>query len=314
MGPINGINLDRVQYFNLEEYVDKIHLCKNTLYHVEDTSKEFEKYIKFLSNYNDTVILEHLKYSFANEIKYSNKVEKHLINPDDINRNNIYFDSLAMSNNRIKKIHSFTQQSSDNSDYNYRKDEARVSYYDDKGKEHIFWYGAEPQDIKKFMNDYISFYKSKGLQMLDISPFLKASLCHLLFVRIHPFGDGNGRTARLLYDMKFTEMINKLYSTNLKISPLHLSMSIYLNQLSYIQKINDIYFDMEHDCNEEINKFFDFMLNMTDEQIHYMMTDYSKSELERITRFYTIVNPNESILDKDIKKEANGMKIKRLIK
>ena len=306
MGPENGINLTRVNYFSLAEYVDRIRLCDDIFYHVEDTSKSFESYIKFLSAYDYDIIIKHLIDSFTTEIQYSNLVERHLVRPEEINKNNIFFDSLAMSHNRIKQLHKFVKEDEDNFSYDYRKQEARVSYFEDNGEEHIFWYGAEPEDIKKFMDDYITFYKSKGLQMIDIIPFLRAALCHLLFVRIHPFGDGNGRTARLIYDMKFTEMINKLYGTNLKISPLHLSMSIYLNQPTYVKKINDIYFDVEHDSNDEINKFFEFILNMTDEQIHYMMTDESKKKLDLLAEAAIRSDQNKN-------KEANGMKLSKLL-
>ncbi len=315
MGPIDGFNLERVKYFDLEEYIDRINLSSNVLFHVEDTSKAFEEYIKFLSNYNDAVILDHLIESFKNEINYSNKVEKHLIRPEDINKNNIFFDSLSMSHERIKQLHQFVQEDQDNFKYDYRVNEARVSYFDNRGLEHIYWYGAEPEDIQNFMDDFIKMYKSKGLQILDISPFLKSALCHLLFVRIHPFGDGNGRTARLIYDMKFTEMINTLYGTKLKISPLHLSMSIYLNQPTYVNKIDNIYFDVIHDCNDEINKFFDFLLYMTDEQINYMMTDDSKRKLDEIV--YSYMNHKSAQFeldnDKEIEKEANKMKIQKLL-
>ena len=50
MGPLNGVNLERVKYFNIEEYIDRIKLSSDVLYHVEDTSKAFEEYIKFLSS------------------------------------------------------------------------------------------------------------------------------------------------------------------------------------------------------------------------------------------------------------------------
>ena len=307
MGPKNGINLTRVNYFSLAEYIDRITLRNDIFYHIEDTSKKFENYIKFLSAYDYDIIIKHLIDSFTTEIQYSNLVERHLIKPEDINKNNVFFDSLSMSHSRIKNLHKFVQEDEKNFNYEYRKEEARVSYFEENGEEHIFWYGAEPEDIKKFMDDYIDFYKSKGLQMIDIIPFIRASLCHLLFVRIHPFGDGNGRTARLIYDMKFTEMINKLYGTNLKISPLHLSMSIYLNQPTYVKKINDIYFDIEHNSNDEINKFFEFILNMTDEQIHYMMTDESKRKLDCLANETIEFNPDKK------KKEANEMKLSKLL-
>lgn len=286
MGPINGINPERVDYFNLEEYIKRIRLSNATLYHVESTSNDFENYIKFLSNYNYATILHHLIDSFTHEIQFSNLVERHLVRPEDVNQNNVYFDSLSMSHNRIKQLHKYVQGDEKTFSYDYRNSEARVSYLDKSGNEHIYWYGAEPEDIKKFLDDYINIYKSNGVKLLDSSPFLKAALCHLLFIRIHPFRDGNGRTARLIYDMKFTEMINKLYGTNLKISPLHLSMSIYLNKPTYIKNIDSIYFDVKHDCNDEINKFFEFLLNMTDEQIYYMMTDESKRKLDRLAMIY----------------------------
>lgn len=88
-------------------------------------------------------------------------------------------------------------------------------------------------------------------------------------MRIHPFGDGNGRTARMIHNIKFTESINKIYGMNLKICPLNLSHSILINKPTYARKIDDIYFDLEHDSNEEINKWFNFMLNMIDEQIYF---------------------------------------------
>ena len=118
------------------------------------------------------------------------------------------------------------------------------------------------------MNDFIKIYKRNDISILMSNPFLKSALIHLLFVRIHPYADGNGRTARLLHNAKFTESINKIYSTKLKISPLNLSESILLNKISYANSINQIYFDNEHDSNKEINTWLNFMLNMADEQIY----------------------------------------------
>ena len=78
----------------------------------------------------------------------------------------------------------------------------------------------------------------------------------------------NGRTARLLHNAKFTESINSIYGTKLKISPLNLSESIYLNKPTYVKAIDSIYFDLEHDTNDAINAWFNVMLNMADEQIY----------------------------------------------
>lgn len=268
MGPANGINLERVPYFPLEEYISRIKLSDDILYHVEETGEQFNEYINKLKQYSNMDIIKFLINSFSNEIVESNKIENHIISPIEINRENIFMNSMHMSNKRIKELHKFVTRSETLDDY--RTDDARVSYFDNDGMEHIFWYGANPEDIKKFMDDFINIYQNRSMSAIDMNPFIKSALIHLLFVRIHPFGDGNGRTARIIHTIKLTQMINKIYGCNFKISPLHLSQSILLNKPTYLKRINNIYFDSEHDSNNEINKYLDFMLDMVDEQLYFM--------------------------------------------
>ena len=105
------------------------------------------------------------------------------------------------------------------------------------------------------MRDFIKVYKQNKIALLYSNPFLVSSLMHLLFVRIHPYTDGNGRTSRVIHNIKFTEAINRLYGMKLKISPLNLSESILLNKITYNKRINQIYFDLDHDTNDAINAF-----------------------------------------------------------
>ena len=89
-----------------------------------------------------------------------------------------------------------------------------------------------------------------------------------------PFGmemHGNGRTARIIHNIKFTESINKLYGSRLKISPLNISESILINKITYVKRIDNIYFDIKHDSNNEINAWFNFILDMIDEQLYKSM-------------------------------------------
>ena len=67
---------------------------------------------------------------------------------------------------------------------NYRKDIVKVSSIYDNVEE-IFWYGAEPEDIKKFMDTFIEVYKSTSPSVLNSNPFLKSSLIHLLLRILH---------------------------------------------------------------------------------------------------------------------------------
>ena len=97
-------------------------------------------------------------------------------------------------------------------------------------------------------------------------------------MKIHPFKDGNGRTARLLTNVKFAEVSNRLFDSDLKISPLHLSHSVYRNRDTYNQRLNAIYFDLDHEINESVNKYIKYMLDMYNEQLFYMDNLLKSSE------------------------------------
>ena len=304
MGPENGIHLEEVKYFPLEEYVRKIHLKDELLYHMEETNQEFDKYMAYLSNYDEYAILTWFISMFNKEMLYSQEIEhSHLIHPEKITQEDVFFDRLQMSNKRIKDLHKFVTENEQ--PYDYRKKEVRVSCILPNGQEQIYWKGANPEDIQKFMNDFIALYKKKSSSVLNTNQFFRSALMHLLFVRIHPFSDGNGRTARIIHNMCFTESINKIYGTNLKICPLNLSQSILINQLTYAKRINNIYFDLEHDCNDEINKWFNFMLNMVDEQLyHWNQNLFTLHEsFERISEMKNTDTSNlPQIASKQIKK------------
>lgn len=56
---------------------------------------------------------------------------------------------------------------------------------------------ATPEETPAMMGELIDWYRSK-ISNADINPILIAAEFHYRFIRIHPFDDGNGRTARIL--------------------------------------------------------------------------------------------------------------------
>jgi Fic family protein len=80
------------------------------------------------------------------------------------------------------------------------------------------------EDIKNLMREFVDWINSS--EVLHISPFIRASLAHYYFCIIHPFWDGNGRTARLI------EAII-LQSSNIKYVPRELSNYYYRNVDEY---------------------------------------------------------------------------------
>lgn len=258
-----------IQYFDLLEFVKKIKISDKVLTHLKFTEENFKEYFSKLSNYNDEFILQFLIALAYDEIKNSNKIEKITYDEFDFDVKDLFFDKFQMSHNRMHKIHKFVMKDElpNKKVGSYRKTPVRVSNIE-KNHEEIFWYGAEVQDIKKFMNNFIKIYKSTSNECIDSNPYLKSALMHLIFVKIHPYFDGNGRTARILHNIKFTELINKKHDMDLRICPVNLSESIDLNKITYINTLDSIYFDLDHDNNDIINKWFDFMLNMYDEQLY----------------------------------------------
>jgi Fic family protein len=59
------------------------------------------------------------------------------------------------------------------------------------------FYFATPEETPAKMNDLMQWY-SEEIKKTDTIPVLLAAEFHYKFIRIHPFDDGNGRTARLL--------------------------------------------------------------------------------------------------------------------
>lgn len=74
-----------------------------------------------------------------------------------------------------------------------------------KTKTGEMFYFATPEETPSKMTDLINWYREKCEQE-EVNPIFLAAEFHYKFIRIHPFDDGNGRTARILMNfilMKF---------------------------------------------------------------------------------------------------------------
>lgn len=274
----NGMNNDFVKYFSLEEYSEKIKLNSSLLSHLDETTIGFDKYIEELLRHDEKFIIKYWTNSLYEELRSSNSIENIKFNERSLLETDLLFNRLTISHRKIHDIHNYVVRNESPATFEYRKVPVNVSRINSDNTETIFWRGANPEDVYIFTNDFINIYKLSRTSLIYSNPFLSSSLMHLLFDRIHPFTDGNGRTARIIHNLKFTEGINKIYGTKLKLSPLNLSSSIRRNKITYVKRINNIYFDLEHNTNEAINAWFEFCLDMADEQIYYQTEMLKKYE------------------------------------
>ncbi|TWV93976.1 Fic family protein [Chitinophaga pinensis] len=59
------------------------------------------------------------------------------------------------------------------------------------------FYFASPEETPAKMHDLIEWYREES-EKPDVNPIILAAEFHYQFIRIHPFDDGNGRSARIL--------------------------------------------------------------------------------------------------------------------
>lgn len=81
--------------------------------------------------------------------------------------------------------------------------------------------GPDAKQVPKLMADFVDWLKDS--EKKDTSPILVAAIAHLEIAAIHPFNDGNGRTARALatlilykrgYDFRRLFALEDYYNTN----------------------------------------------------------------------------------------------------
>ncbi len=303
------VNPEKVSFFSLDEFVDKIRLEQRTLDCLDATSYNFNDYIKFLKNiYHDDLeelIIAWLDQGIREQI-YSNKIENHIVYFKDLSKANLFFEKRTISHERIKRIHNFVCTNGDVHSSivgDYRKTPATVGTFIDN-KYLLYWNGAEASDVKKFMDSFISFYTTNNIKFIYSNPFLKAALAHLLFVRIHPFGDGNGRSARIIQNIAFTDGINQIYKSKLTLSPINVSQCIAKSKFDYVDILNRIHFNLDYDNNELINRWFRYMLFKYDEAMNYQSS-----------RFRSIEGEYKRVLAEAgdaSKQSADKMKVKKL--
>lgn len=157
--------------------------------------------IKWTYNSNaiegNTLTLSETKVVLEDGITINGKsIREHL---EIINhRDAIYFleelirDGTDLTQHTIRQIHSLILSGIDRENAgNYRKQQVLIG-----GTEHV---PPEPLLVLEKMDELIDWYNNDAQ---NLHPVKRAAVLHSEFVKIHPFIDGNGRTARLLLNFE----------------------------------------------------------------------------------------------------------------
>ena len=194
------------------------------------------------------------------------------------------FEKLKKEKNKMMTYIEYKNLMDYNLSGNYRKDIIWIG--DESGIEYALHIPPRPELIQNYMDDFIKYYNDDKLDNDLNNPIIKAALIHIIFIKIHPFANGNGRTVRILMNNYLKRTLNKQYDLNVIFPPINLSKSFDLSRLSYFQKQNDIKYDSFTDNNIAFNKWFDYVLVCVDEQLYFLNNrlEHYKTLLESMSR------------------------------
>ena len=141
-----------------------------------------------------------------------------------------------------------------------------MAYVKDKRRDIVIYTPPSAGQVFLAMKQLIEWVNEKN-DAHFIHPLIKASFIHFYFVYIHPFFDGNGRTARALF---YYFMIKNGYEFFKYFS---ISVVVQKTKIQYYKAIKDT-----EDCNADITYFLLYMATTILESIHLVT--------ERIAQHY----------------------------
>ena len=156
------------------------------------------------------------------------------------------------------------------------------------------------KNVPTLMNDLFYWLNENKNK---INPLILSTIFHYEFVFIHPFSDGNGRTARL-----WQNVILSNYKDIFEYLPIE----------SNIKKYQDEYYESIDFCNKEgnSNKFIEFMLRMIDETLEEVITSSNNLLIQSniyISKLLDIMEYNIPISSNEIMKKL-GIKSKETLR
>lgn len=173
-----------------------------------------------------------------------------------------YYDSLDLihkhsmtkkpvTESLIKEVHSVVQKGIVKGKLSGEYREAQNAIYDSVTRKAVY-FPPEVKDVPRLMKFFVGWLNSDR----ETHPVIKAGIAHYQFVTIHPFMDGNGRTARAIatlvlyregFDLKRFYSLEEYYAEDLK---------GYYNALHHCQGVH--YYN---NPDPDITPWLDYFLN-----------------------------------------------------
>jgi len=293
-----------------KQFLKDIKLTDKTKNNLENIWKEISEYITRLNSYSkesqDIFLTDYL----IKEIKGSSELENELYTPAVMNLYNSEalgnkylsesllklinktvrtketimdfdnFDKIRKEKNKNITYEEYVENEKSNLDGNYRQEIVWIG--GKEGIEYALHIPPKPEEIVSYITDFVDYYNNNynidNSELYD--PIVKAAIAHVIFIKIHPFANGNGRTARILLNHCLKVGINEKYNLDLLYPPLNLSKSFDLTRITYFNKQNEIKYDENIDNNNAINSWINYVIIGIGEQLYYL-----NSRLDKYNKF-----------------------------
>ncbi len=254
------LNIDIKQYNRPKAYPAFFYYSKDLALCVEKIYAAYGRFLSALNQVPPVVLHQFTLLSILDEVKATNDIEG--VNSTRKEIRDI-MDGNAERSNRLESIVNKYLGLLDNREIPFETCRDLRSFYDDFAHNEIIKensahaldgeiFRKDPVDIESAAGKVIHrglFPESKiieamnaALQILNSDDFpllVRLSLFHYLFAYIHPFYDGNGRTARFITSYFLKQGFHKLLALRLSV---------------YVKKNRKTYYSLFQEADSEINR------------------------------------------------------------
>lgn len=275
---------------SIVDRISEIQLSDSTKFHLVDTFQSYETYLyKLLQlelKYRKLFLLNLKNREIVNnqeaELQESFLVELYGLTQrrDSIDLVMKYFEAGPITKCKLKKLHqAVIMGSSDDlpSNYDYRDNNDRwVGYIGTNGRQVVDYVIPDYEQIDPLIHQTLDFLnRDEDHPELD-HIFIKPFIVHLLLAYIQPFGNGNTRLARVVQHGKIWDSTKKLVNEALPYPAIYLSKNYLLSRSQYRNLIKEVVLSQN---DEAWNKWFNYNLNMMDEQLFYTSSNLEKYQM-----------------------------------
>ncbi len=277
----------------LDKVLYDVKLKENVKDHMLHTLEEYRKYLESLKEIEKTspqLVKNFFRLLKINELKASQQMESEdsfLVNIglgpilDGTEKSSIdivtkyILKDKSLNNERLEKIHRIILRgTSDDKERNYKirtgEEDTYISEISN-GIERTLYVAPKSEEVNSYLDYLYTFLDNNTNNELDV--FLTPYLAHFYISALQPFNNGNTRLARLIQYGDIFKASRKLLDYNLNQPALFLSENYQLNCFNYRRMIADIVLEPS---DENFNRWINYNLNMTDEQLYRLGNDIKK--------------------------------------